>query len=235
MKFIFVDEIEQQQKNPNFFGVGIFVVDSFFYPILYSQFQAHFSKSGWNKNIEFKGRYLFSRKGDDSIDIDTRIELVENMAQDSAACKNSRCKFSFFYNFKKKTRNNYFDLVKHCLNSLSKVSKVGGKNQVIIYYDDTNLINPQDLSAIIEPILNKRGLLQVELPNNVRANYKTIGIIYTDVLSYLKSWIVLHAEVGEGQEKELFGLGAGSRDVQKLEKINSILGKLKSVHTKLIK
>jgi len=234
MKFVFIDEIEQQQKNPNFFGLGVFVVDSFFYPTLHSQFQAHFKKSGWNKNIEFKGRYLFSKKADDSIDIDTRIELVENMAQDSVACKNSRCRFSFFYNFKKKTKTNYLDLVSHGINSLDKTPKVGGKNQVIIYYDDTELISPQELSEIIEPFLKNRGLLQVELPSNVRANYKTIGIIYTDVLSYLKSWIVLHAEVTEEQEKELFGLGAGARDTQKLEKINSILGKLKSVHTKKI-
>ena len=234
MRFVFIDEVEQQKKNPDFFGLGIFIVDSFFYSTLHSRFHTHFNNCGWNKEIEFKGRYLFSKKGDSNIDIDKRIQLVDNLAEDTVAKKNSRCKFIFFYNFKKKTKNNYLDLVKNGLNALDKTSKKGGKNLVSIYYDDTDLVTPKDLNEITDSALSRRGLLQVEIPCNIKACYKSVGIIYSDVLSYLKSWDVLTPRPNDGEEANLFELEGIQRNKEKLAKIKGILTKIKSVYTKQI-
>lgn len=232
MKLIFIDEIELHDKNPNFFGIGIFMVDQFFYQPICCEFNKYFEHCGWDKEIEFKGRYLFSKKGDDCINIDKRIELVNNMANITVAKKNSRCRFTFFYNFKKKTKSNYLDLVKRGLSALSKITKSGGKNLVSIYYDETELVTIKELNKITKPTLLKRGLFQVELPCRIKSCNDTVGIIYADVLSYLKSWDVLHPEIEEEQQATLFELKVGQRNKDKLESIKRILLKVKSAKTK---
>lgn len=235
MRFVFIDEVEQHQKNPSFFGLGVFIVNSFFYLPLCSDFQNHFTDCGWNKEIEFKGRYLFSQKGDCAIPVDKRIKLIDNMAEETVAKKNSRCEFLFYYNYEKQSKENYLMLLEHSLKALGRKSKNQGKNLISIYYDSTSLVNWKDINEISDPLLLRKGLFQVELPCSTSGCHKAAGMIYADVLAYLKSWDVLSPKADDEQKASLFELQPGQRDKEKLERIKNILLKVRSVTTKEIK
>lgn len=234
MRFIFIDEIEQHQKDKSFFGIGLFSIDSFFYQSLCSDFKKHFRDCGWDNNIEFKGKYLFSKKGDDSIPIDKRIGLVNNIASSTVARHNSKTNFTFVFNRKGKTKENYFLLVSNAIKGLNKKAKSGGKNLVAIYYDSIELFKPNEMSLITEEALSKKDLYQVELPCSINSCNKTIGLIYCDVLSYLASWHVLSPQNNESEQASLFELTKGERDKEKLAKIREILAKVKPIETKEI-
>jgi hypothetical protein len=82
MKLVFVDEVEQPQKAPGFFGIGAFIVTSTFYRGLRDDVDDAFEDANWDRDKEFKGRYLFSSsKGDTSVGIDARIELTQTIVK----------------------------------------------------------------------------------------------------------------------------------------------------------
>ena len=112
MKFIFIDEVEQLHRKPNFFAVSILVVDSRFYEILKESVDKALERAEWRREEEFKGRYIFSSsKGDTTVAIDGRIELVRSIVAQTTAKKNARARFYFAYNERGKTANNYLELV----------------------------------------------------------------------------------------------------------------------------
>ena|SRR5437899_1985617 len=77
MKLIFVDEIAQPHKKPGFFGVATLVVNSRFYQIFKTAFDEALEQAKWSRGEEFKGRYILSSsKGDKTVAVETRVELV---------------------------------------------------------------------------------------------------------------------------------------------------------------
>jgi hypothetical protein len=66
MKLVFVDEVEQPHKNADFFGVGALIIDSNFYRGLRAGVEKALKDAGWNLQMEFKGRYLFSSSQGDT-------------------------------------------------------------------------------------------------------------------------------------------------------------------------
>jgi hypothetical protein len=126
-------------------------------------------------------------------------------------------------------------LLEHSLKALGRKSKNQGKNLISIYYDNTSLVDWKDINEISDPLLLRKGLFQVELPCSTSGCHKAAGIIYADVLAYLKSWDVLSPTADDEQKASLFELQPGQRDKEKLERIKSILLKVRSVTTKEIK
>jgi hypothetical protein len=112
MKLIFVDEIEQPHKKPGFFGVATLVVNSRFYQIFKTAFDEALEQAKWSRGEEFKGRYIFSSsKGDKTVAVETRVELVRAIVAQTTARKNARVRFYFAYNEQGKTGDNYLGLI----------------------------------------------------------------------------------------------------------------------------
>jgi len=106
MKFIFIDEVEQPHRAPGFFGIGAFVVDSSFYRGLKEDVDDAFDTATWDRDTEFKGRYLFSRTmGDTDVGVDARIELVRTIARGTTAAKNARAMFCLAFNYDGRRRS----------------------------------------------------------------------------------------------------------------------------------
>jgi hypothetical protein len=113
VRFIFMDEIQQPKHAPDFFGVaGLFVNSSHYWTLKVSVDDA-LDAAKWDRGEEFKGRYIFSStKGDGSVPVDKRIELVRTIVAATTAKKNARVRFCFAYNDKGKNAANYLDLVR---------------------------------------------------------------------------------------------------------------------------
>ena len=91
MKLIFIDEIEQPHKKPGFFGVATLVVNSHFYQIFKMAFDEALERAKWNRDEEFKGRYIFSSsKGDTRVPVESRIELVRSLVAETTAKRRTR-------------------------------------------------------------------------------------------------------------------------------------------------
>lgn len=235
MKLVFFDEVEQQQKDPDFFGVGSFVVDPTHYGSLCDGFEKCFADCGWDESIEFKGRYLFSQRGDSSVDINRRIRFVADMARGTVAKKNAKARFTLHHNRSGNSKDNYIALVGSALRGLPKVSnRKAGKHLVAIYYDQTDLITSAELGRRAVAVLADRGLSQVELPSAMPKSNRAVGTVYADVLCYLVSWDVLHPQPSDAEQLSLFELSGGSRDAEKLQRIREILSYAKSATSKRV-
>ena len=62
MYFIFVDEVCVPQKKKDFLGVGFLKVHIGKYKELKRTFLKGFTELGWEDKVEFKGKYIFSKK-----------------------------------------------------------------------------------------------------------------------------------------------------------------------------
>lgn len=107
MKFLFMDEVTHPQKNLNFLGIGAILIDSANYVKFKENFYEAFNELGWNPNIEFKGKYLFSRKGDSSVSVEKRIDFIRKITESSKAQRNARYTFYFAYTFEGNDTENY--------------------------------------------------------------------------------------------------------------------------------
>ncbi len=221
LKFIFIDEVEQPQKKPGFFGVSTLVVDSRFYCTLKVGLEQAFDHAKWSRGHEFKGRYIFSSsKGDTSVPVEARIELVRSIVGKTTAKKNARARFYFAHNNDGKTPGNYLDLIgKAAARCPKSDSRKGDKPLVAVFFDQTDMIKPSHLEEIVRPILLKRGLTLVETPVPLASSNATAGLIATDVLAYLKSWDVLYPNPGETEQSSLFEASLDKLHADKLKVI----------------
>lgn len=228
MKFIFIDEIEQNNKNENFFGLGAVIIDSANYSKFKNEASNHFKKLKWPENKEFKGRYLFSQKVDKNITIDERINFVNEFSKMSVATKNARYSFLFTYNFNKKTKKNFLFLLDKIIKQIPAPSKCkGDKCLVGVFYDNTDLASVDEICNTISNKLKKK-LSIFERSFCVDSDNHTFGIMAVDILCYLKSWIEL-SEDDESAQKTLFGSATGSINEKKLTTIKNIIANVKNI------
>lgn len=228
MKIVFIDEIEQPNKNRNFFGLGAIVVDSAYYKDLKKEFDQNFKNLGWSEKVEFKGRYIFSQKGDETVSIDKRIVFIMEIAKLSVAKLNSRYRFLFTYNILGRSENNYLTLLSKLIKKIQAPrDKKRDKNVVSVFYDSCDI----DDKTIHESVLNnlKDGLVLFEKPFCVKSDNNTCGIIIVDIFSYLKSWFDLSSN-DEDAQMTLFQ-NVGPRDNEKLKIIKEIISKIKNIKT----
>lgn len=228
MKFIFIDEIEQNSKNKNFFGLGAIIIDSANYSKFKNEADNHFKKLKWPDNKEFKGRYLFSQKVDKNITIDERINFVSEFSKMSVATKNARYSFLFTYNFNKKTKDNFLFLLGKISKQISAPSKCKGDRCLVgVFCDNTDLVNTEDIYNTISDKLKKK-LTILERSFCVDSDNNTFGIMAVDILCYLKSWIEL-SEDDESAQKTLFGSAVGNINEKKLITIKKIIANVKNI------
>jgi hypothetical protein len=163
MKLIFVDEVEQPQKAPGFFGIGAFIVTSTFYRGLRDDVDDAFEEAHWDRDKEFKGRYLFSSsKGDTSVGIDARIELTQTIVKGTTAAKNARAMFCLAFNYEGRTESNYLALAGRALRKCPKPpNKKGDKCLAAVYYDRTDIAGSTAIGDMVEAAALTRKLTLV--------------------------------------------------------------------------
>jgi len=219
MHFVFIDEIECSSKSPKFFGLGAAVFNSYSYPKYKESFSEEFVKLRWDSDIEFKGKYLFSKDGDSSVSIDDRISFVEAIAKETNAESNARMKFIFSFNQCGNDENNYLDLLK-CLVKKIKPAGTGHKGLMAYYIDDNGKINKKKIVRCVNK--NSSGTV-FERPFFVDSDNNTPGIITVDILTYLKSWIELNPKPDD-QLKLFPDVGE-----KKLKVVQEILSNIKNI------
>jgi len=225
MKFLFIDEVTYSQKNPNFLGVGAILIDSSNYVKFKENFYGAFNGLGWKLKIEFKGKYLFSQKGDSSVSVDKRIDFIHKIAESSKAKRNARYTFYFAYTFKGNNTENYILLLRSILNSISKPpSKKRDKNLIALHIDRRDDLKEQKLFIECNKGLMKKGYILLEKPLLISSSNLTPGIVTVDILCYLKSWDVLNPE-----DFSLFYSQLCDINKKKLEIIRKIISSLKNV------
>jgi len=231
MKLIFIDEIEQPQKKPGFFAVASLVVDSRFYEILKKAFDEALEQAKWSRDEEFKGRYIFSSsKGDTTVAVETRIELVRGIVAQTTARKNARARFYFAYNEQGKTAGNYLGLVARAMSRCSRPeSRKGDKALAAVFFDQTNMVKLVQVENAVRLPLSKRGYTLVETPVPLASSNETVGLIAADVLAFLKSWDVLFPDPGEAERASLFETTTNKIHADKLKGIREILDLIKRV------
>ncbi|HEC78691.1 MAG TPA: hypothetical protein ENI34_06065 [candidate division WOR-3 bacterium] len=225
MKFLFIDEVTIPQKERNFLGVGAILIDTKNYIKFKESFQKAFSELKWTSKIEFKGRYIFSKKGDSSVPVEKRITFIYKIAKSSKAKKNARYTFYFAYNFKGKIKDNYILLLKSIGRNLPKPSsRKGDKRLIALYMDKRNDVKENELFLEINEIFKQRDYFLFEKPFLVDSTNLTPGIIIVDVLSYLMSWKVLSSD-----DFLLFHYQIPNTYKRKLEEVRRILDLIKNV------
>jgi hypothetical protein len=224
MQFIFIDEVEQHQKNEKFFGLGAVILNYYSYKKFKDEFISEFEKMRWDKKIEFKGKYLFSKSGDKDVSVDKRINFVRELSKMSISKKNSRFTFLFCYNYAGNSEKNYLKLFAKLV---SKIKPKGGgaKSIIAIFVDENKSINRNELIETLNSNKNKKVNI-FERPYSVVSDNNTIGIITVDVLCYLKSWIELSPRGNE--QLKLFG-GINETDKEKIKIVKEIVENIKSI------
>jgi len=241
MKFLFIDEVEQSQSSKTFFGLGGILIDSCNYKKFKEEFDNNFKKLNWNKDIEFKGKFLFSSKsGDSSITSEDRVEFVNKIAETSVCEKNSRYKFYFTFNDLGKNKDNYKTLL---IKMLSKINKQrdskGDKNLIAIFLDDIDFFH-NDIkfkNVFIDEVnktLNLNNYILFERPFFINSDNYCEGIITVDVLCYLKLWEEMNNINNtntKNQQVSIFNYEKSLNDAKKIKICNGILEKIKKIKT----
>jgi hypothetical protein len=224
MKLLFVDEIECNDFSPNFFGVGVSQINSFNYSSIKDKFFKNFKKMGWDKNIEFKAKYLFSSKGgDQKVDIDKRIDFVKSIASSSTAKSNAKINFYFSSNNKGKTEENYLDLLRKIIIKIPKEKNNSqGKNLILAEIDYCSNFNDKKIYHLFHNNL-KKELILVENPFIIKSENDRCGIIINDILTYLKSWVKIHPD-----EKNQLNLFSDTK-TKKIAIIRDIISSIKII------
>jgi hypothetical protein len=231
VKLIFIDEVEQPHKAPGFFGIGALMVTSNFYRALKEGVEDAFEKTGWDLNEEFKGRYLFSSsKGDTSVDVDARIELVRTIVKSTTATKNARAIFCLAFNYQGRTEANYLALAKEALRKCPKPSsKKGDKSLAAIFYDRTDIAGAKAITKVAGEATMARSVTLVETPTPMTSSNGTPGLIVADILAYLKSWDVISPDPDEAEQAAIFERTVAQLHADKLKTIREVLQYMKKV------
>jgi len=192
MKYIFIDEIKKEDSDFAFYGLVLVVIDNASYAKFKAGFYNIFEKLGWDKKIELKGRYSFSKKGDKNISIDDRLDFVGNLFDLSKSGGGKYASAQIFYSMKyfdkKETEmDKYSFLLKKILNKLPKANKKdnkNGKNNIVFFIDNNHELDLHTLSTMIGEVLDARGYKLVERIISVDSDNYTPGIIFVDHIAY---------------------------------------------------
>lgn len=225
MKLLFVDEFKGD-KNKNIFGISLVCIDAIHYNCIRKSFRKSLKQNTWPMDIEFKGKYLFSRdpKGTGKAP-EEMIELTKEIINHLSGENNSKCTAISVYNEQGYSFENYCKLVEIAILKLPKATTQKlGKNMTSLYFDEfndgKNIDNQKKLSEFVGNALNDRNYSLTERAVTiVPSSNETPGICYADVLSYLSKWIIENPQDGN-ENINLFNLIEKQENIQK-KKINT--------------
>lgn len=203
MKLLFIDETEIEIKKEKYFAICAVLMDASFYCIFRKKFDAIFANLGWDKKIEFKGRYLFSKKGDSTIEIEDRKSFIKYLFEQSKSKQNSRFKIIFQGKKAKKSAELYRDMLSKILKKIKPTGKGKTKSLMAVFLDyDEHLKNRQQINSIVKNNLSKKWTI-LERPLLIDSDNLTMGVFLADIFAYLKANVEFTSEPSNDFEEEI--------------------------------
>ena len=198
MIFAFVDETSDR-KRKDYFGLCCVVINATNYVPVKREFQKILLDSGWNPKYEFKGSFIFSTsKGDPDISVEQRVKIAQDILELNTATKNTRPCFHYFHTDSKDHKREYLTYFAPLLQkALPKVDHKNGKDILCLQCDRRDDISPEEIYQAIEPVLKATGYTLFEGVQMVVSGFNTVGLLYADIVAYLKS---RHETIGNDSE-----------------------------------
>jgi hypothetical protein len=228
----FVDETSDRD-NPRYFGLTLATINANFYRAIKQAFHRELDAGGWDRDIEFKGSYLFSAtKGCSTVSVDQRITLASSLLQLNASKKYRRMQFHYAALESDDHRADYLSVLPLLLRKgLPKAGHKGGKDLIKLYCDRREDLKPSEIRAAIDEVVSKRGYTLVEDVVCPNSNRETVGILYADIVGYLKGRIEVikqDIEVFEGLSPEQIETNGRLRKLRTSTKLVQLISKFET-------
>jgi len=196
MKFIFIDEFKPSTSgiaNQKLFGLSAVMIDSAYYATFKKGFEGAFSKLGWTKEKELKGRYVYSKKIFENITINQRIKFAEDLFSLSASRTGKSKRISVFVSFNYfatdiQEYDIYINLLSRILKKIEKPQSAKiGKNLIAFFLDNndavTKKISESSFYRLITQVINRKWIV-FERPFFINSSSLSPGLIFADFVSY---------------------------------------------------
>lgn len=189
MKFIFLDEFKYDHSNQNkIYGLTAVVIDLQYYLAFKESFYGALKKIKWDKNLELKGRSMFSSSGDKNVNIESRINFMSEVVNISKSKSGKTAKIHVYVSINKfiKEKKEYECYLNNLEEILKKISKPSSKKKslVSLCYDNNDCINKKDFNQKINDLLKKRNLNLFESSFSVESSMDNPGTLFADYVSY---------------------------------------------------
>ena len=202
MKIVFLDETENSNILPGFYGICAVVVDVANYSVVRREIEAALDAVGWSRDREFKGNTLFSSgKGDTTVPIDDRIEAAAMIVGATIAASNARCVSAFARNTNGNGPDNHVSLVQVAIEAglARNRRRTNGKDLCAVYADSNATVPFGPLSRAVNEAVTSRGYVMVEDVVPVDSSCAHPGILLADVLAHMAMWTYAGHESGNPQ------------------------------------
>lgn len=232
MILIFVDETSDS-KQKDYLGLSCMGLKHNFYPIVKDEFHRILLNAGWDREIEFKGSYIFSStKGATNVSVSDRVKIVESLIDLNVANSNARMRFAYSGVLSSAHRNDYLDRVPELIyNLLKNYGKPNGqgKNLVSISMDKREDVSPIELRQRILPRLSKLGFRLHEDVIAMVSNFETVGILFADIVGYLLGRIdTISSDIELFDNVSEVEMQANGK-LRKLQTSQNLIGKIKTI------
>ena len=192
MILIYIDETSDS-KFKDYFGICCININSYFYKKIKSEFHNIIKKSDWDTGKEFKGSYIFSpSQGCRDVPIEKRIKIASEIINLNTSSTGKSGVINIYYittNIKKgeSQKNVYLKLLPILLDKALTVpkKKSQGRDIVSINCDNRSDLTKEEIRAVIDPVIKKKGYVLFEDVVCVKSCFDTVGILYADVMGYL--------------------------------------------------
>ncbi len=230
MELIFIDETSDS-KFKDYFGICCAQVNHTKYRNIKSKFHKILLDGGWDPNIEFKGSYLFSaKKGCESISVDDRVSLAEEILKLNSSESYGRMRFSYVRSSTDDFKKEYLGALPLLLDKVIKKPKKGqGKSLISINCDNRSDLCCDEVCNAIKPVIVRKGYTLVENVALVNSCFETVGILYADIMAYLLARIDVISndhELFEGITPEMI---KKSGKYKKLVSSKKLIGHIKNL------
>lgn len=229
MKLLFIDETSDE-KFKKYLGFCVAVVDAKAYSLIKRKTCEILDAISWQRNVEFKGAYLFSRtKGCTEVEIEKRIEAAGKLL-DLNAKKNARMKFTFGRMESSSHGADYQTAVPALIKKLlPRAPKGAGKNLIAVIYDERSDLDADAFNDSVRQVVESKGYMLFERAFEGRSGFDTVGLMFADLVGYLAARIDVisnDAELFEGLTPEQM---AKNGKLRKLESSSELIGKIKKL------
>ncbi len=187
MILAFIDETSDD-KQTDYLGLTCTVINSAHYRDIKRRLQDILVKMNWDKDVEFKGSYLFSAsRGCENISIEERVAIASEILRLNRGKANAKMNFTYLRTkIKTDIKSAYLEALPKLLSkALKSADKRNGKDLLLLSCDERNDLCGKDIIQVVYDIINKKGYTLLEDIVKAKSCFETAGIIYSDIVGYL--------------------------------------------------
>lgn len=230
MKLVFVDETGDE-KFKDYLGLCIASIDSKSYPLLKRESNKILESAGWDKETEFKGKFLFSAsQGCTEVDVQKRVDAAHRLLDLNTGKQKSRLKFAYGRMSSTNKGADYLAGVPQLLQIgriLPKAPKGAGKNLISVICDHRDDVKEDDLHNAIGPVLEDKGYVVFERVRQATSAPDAVGLMFADLVAYLVGRAdTISSDAGFFEGLDQAQLKRSSK-VRKLRSSTDLLSKIK--------